>query len=185
MRLRIGIVSFLALTVGGFAALSLLRGQERLAAPPPSAPVPHDTVKGAAPAQLLPDLSKLSEIQKESLLSAQRGAEWLFRMNTVKGRFTPGLAPALQDVVLEDDHYLRQAGSAYALARAARLLREDRYTVRATQTRQRAVGPRSHLVRQLSPRAAVAPQAPVRPLRQDLRRRQPFVVTVVPLAQVL
>ena len=133
MRLRIGIVSILALAVGGFAALSLLRGQERSVAPP-SALVPRDAVKSGVPTPSLPDLSKLSEIQKETLLSAQRGAEWLFRMNTVKGRFTPGLAPALQDVVLEDDHYLRQAGSAYALARAARLLREDRYTVRAAQT---------------------------------------------------
>jgi hypothetical protein len=124
MRLRIAIIIFLTLSVGGFAALSLLRGQDRPLPSPPS----------AAPAQPLRDLSPLNDSQKEILLNAQRGAEWLYRMNTVKGRFTPGLAPALQDVVLEDDHYLRQAGSAFALARAARFLREDRYTARATQT---------------------------------------------------
>jgi hypothetical protein len=132
MRLRIAIVSFLALSVGGFAALSFLRGQERPLTPP--APQSRDTVRSTAPSPAPRDLSQLNDMQKETLLSAQRGAEWLYRMNTVKGRFTPGLAPALQDVVLEDDHYLRQAGSAYALARAARFLREDRYTARATQT---------------------------------------------------
>jgi hypothetical protein len=134
MRLRIAIVSFLALAIGGFAALSFLRGQERPLTSPPPAPLPHDSVQAAAPVPPQRDLSQLNEFQKEALLSAQRGAEWLYRMNTVKGRFTPGLAPALQDVVLEDDHYLRQAGAAGALARAARLLREDRYTARATQT---------------------------------------------------
>jgi hypothetical protein len=134
MRLRIAIISFLTLSVGGFAALSFLRGQDRPLASPPSVALPRDPVPTAAPAQPPRDLSQLNNMQKEILLSAQRGAEWLYRMNTVKGRFTPGLAPALQDVVLEDDHYLRQAGSAYALARAARFLREDRYTARATQT---------------------------------------------------
>lgn len=132
MRLRIALVSCLALAVGSFAALSFLRGQERPLASTPPAPRPHDPIRPAAPPPR--DLSQLNELQKEMLLSGQRGAEWLCRMNTVKGRFTPGLAPALADVVLEDDHYLRQAGSAYALARAARFFREDRYTARATQT---------------------------------------------------
>jgi hypothetical protein len=141
MRLRIAIISSLVLSAGGFAALSLLRGQERPLASPPPAALPHEPVRTAntaetavAHAQPPRDFSKLNDLQKEMLLSAQRGAEWLYRMNTVKGRFTPGLAPALQDVVLEEDHYLRQAGSAYALAHAARSFREDRYTARATQT---------------------------------------------------
>ena len=134
MRLRIAIVSFLALSIAGFAALSILRGQERSQTTPPSAPVPPDSIRTAAPVSPPRDLSQLNDMQKETLLSAQRGAEWLYRMNTIKGRFTPGLAPALPDVILEDDHYLRQAGSAYALARAARFLHEDRYTARATQT---------------------------------------------------
>ncbi len=133
MRLRIAIVSFLALSLAGFAALSFLRGQERPLISPPSAPLPHDPIRPAASPPPR-DFSQLNDLQKEMLLSAQRGAEWLFRMNTVKGRFTPGLAPALPDVVLEDDHYLRQAGAAGALARAARFLHEDRYTARATQT---------------------------------------------------
>jgi hypothetical protein len=133
MRRRIAIISLLALSVGSLAALSFLHGQERPLTSPPSAPLPHDSIRTATPPSPR-DFSQLNDFQKETLLSAQRGAEWLFRMNTVKGRFTPGLAPALQDVILEDDHYLRQAGAAGALARAARFLREDRYTARATQT---------------------------------------------------
>src|SRR5665213_2064503 len=117
MRLRIAIVSFLALAIGGFAALSFLRGQERSLTSPLSAPLPHDSIRTTASSPPPRDFSQLNDLQKETLLSAQRGAEWLYRMNSVKGRFTPGLAPALQDVVLEDDHYLRQAGRAGALAR--------------------------------------------------------------------
>jgi hypothetical protein len=79
------------------------------------------------------DVSKYTQLQKDFLLSAQRGAEWLFRMNNVKGRFKHGLEPSLPDVTLDGDTYLRQAGAAFALARAGRFLREDRYTARSTQ----------------------------------------------------
>jgi hypothetical protein len=66
------------------------------------------------------------------LHSAQRGADWLFRMNGVKGRFLYGYLPALK-AEMEGDHYLRQIGAAYALARAARFTGEERYAARATQ----------------------------------------------------
>jgi hypothetical protein len=66
------------------------------------------------------------------LLNTQRGAEWLYRMNGGKGRFVYGIHPAVADF-MEGDDYLRQASAALALARAARFLGEDRYTVRATQ----------------------------------------------------
>jgi hypothetical protein len=79
-----------------------------------------------------PDFSKLPPLQQQMLLSARRGADWLFRMNGVKGRFLYGALPAL-DVRMEGDHYLRQATAAFALARAARLTGEERYAVRATQ----------------------------------------------------
>src|SRR6516225_5751073 len=83
--MRTRIVGLLALAAAGFAALSLLRGQER---PPPPAsrpPLPAD----AAPAALKPvrDFSKLEGLPRDMLLAAQRGADWLSRMNTVKGRF--------------------------------------------------------------------------------------------------
>ena len=138
MRLRLGIVGLAALAVAGFAALSFLRGQDHTpprpsvppVASPPVAPAPHDPPTAAAPAR---DFSKATELQKDMLLSARRGAEWLFRMNNMKGRFVHGLEPALPDVVLEGDNYLRQAGAAFALARAARVLGDDRYTARSTQ----------------------------------------------------
>jgi hypothetical protein len=53
-------------------------------------------------------------------------------MNGVKGRFLHGYLTALR-AEMEGNHYLRQAGAAYALARAARFLGEERYAVRAAQ----------------------------------------------------
>jgi hypothetical protein len=66
------------------------------------------------------------------LLAAQRGADWLSRMNTVKGRFAPGWLPAL-NAPLEGDDYARQAAAAAALARAARVFGDERYAARASQ----------------------------------------------------
>jgi hypothetical protein len=65
-------------------------------------------------------------------LSAQRGADWLSRVNGPDGRFVYGYLPALK-TVMDGDHYLRQAGAAAALARAARFTGEPRYAARATQ----------------------------------------------------
>jgi hypothetical protein len=78
------------------------------------------------------DHAKWSPLQKQFALSAQRGADWLFRMNGIKGRFLTGFLPALK-ADLEGDHYLRQAGAAWSLAQAARFCGEDRYAARATQ----------------------------------------------------
>jgi hypothetical protein len=63
---------------------------------------------------------------------AQRGADWLQRANEPNGRFLPGYSPALQ-VPLEGDHFLRQAGAAVALARAARYFNDPKATVVARQ----------------------------------------------------
>lgn len=79
------------------------------------------------------DFSKLDEFPKEMLVSCQRGTDWLWRINDLKGHFLPGYQPAL-NAPLEGDSYLRQAGAAFALARAAHLLGEARYAARATQT---------------------------------------------------
>jgi hypothetical protein len=65
-------------------------------------------------------------------LSAQRGADWLYRANRPDGRFIPGYVPALQ-AVLDGDHYLRQGGAALALARAGRFAQNDRHLARARQ----------------------------------------------------
>jgi hypothetical protein len=128
-----------ALAIGISTALSLTRGQEqspsaKLAVPKeaanPAQPTPRDPVQpSATPAR---DLSQLPPLQKQIWLSAQRGAEWLYRANGPDGRFTYGLVPALK-APLEGDHFLRQAGAAMALARAARFSRDDRYAARATQ----------------------------------------------------
>jgi hypothetical protein len=133
--MRTRLVAFLILAAAGCLTLSLLRGQDRkpedrgprtegskaaLAAPP------------AVPAKPARDLSSLSPVQRQMLLSAQRGADWLFRMHRLKGRFVYGYLPALA-TELEGDHYLRQAGAAFALARAARFTGEERYAARAAQ----------------------------------------------------
>jgi hypothetical protein len=126
MRIRLAIV--LTVALAGSLTLSLIRGQER-STPLPPAPAPAAPAARPAP---LRDLSRLTELQKQLLLACQRGADWLYRMNGVKGRFLPGYLPALQ-TELEGDHYLRQVGAACALARAARFTGEERYAARATQ----------------------------------------------------
>jgi hypothetical protein len=131
MRLRL--VGSLLLLAVGFVALSLTRGQDRPAAPaaPPAPPSPA-AAPPAAPLTPLVDYAKLAPFQQQLLLSCQRGAEWLYCMNGVKGRFVHGRLPALR-ADLEGDHFLRQVGAAYALARAARLTGEERYAARAAQ----------------------------------------------------
>jgi hypothetical protein len=65
-------------------------------------------------------------------LSVQRAADWLHRINRPDGRFVYGYLPAVSSV-MEGDHYLRQVGAAFALARAARFTGDERYVARATQ----------------------------------------------------
>jgi hypothetical protein len=143
--MRIRVLSVLLLALAAVTTFSLTRGQDRIPATAPSA-APATTPPSASPAtqtltptSLSPlaktpahDFSKLGDLQKEMLNSCQRGADWLYRMNGVKGRFLYGYLPALK-TEMEGDHYLRQVGAAFALARAARFLGEDRYAVRATQ----------------------------------------------------
>src|SRR5262245_57531244 len=88
-----------------------------------------DTPPAAAAPQ---DLSKYTPLQKQMYLSVQRGADWLFRANRPEGRFDYGYVPALA-AVMEGDHYLRQAGAAFALARAARFTGDERHAARARQ----------------------------------------------------
>jgi hypothetical protein len=146
MRTRLAwLIAFLSLALAGFATWSLLRGQPptglRLepiapparpappAAPPPSvAPAPTPAAVPAAGR----DLAKLSPLQRQMYLSVLSGADWLHRANREDGRFVSGYLPAV-NLVMEGDHYLRQAGAALALARAARFTADKNYTARATQ----------------------------------------------------
>ena len=95
----------------------------------PTAPlVPSLPELGAYKADPTP-LSQQQQIE----FGARRGAEWLFRMNDVKGHFVHGMVPAL-NTVLEGDHFLRQVGAACTLARAcaAYLNRRPRILPRKT-----------------------------------------------------
>ena len=119
--------------------LSLIRGQEKLGTPAakevPKTPVaPAPVVQQSAPIPLAParDLTHLTGQAQQFLQTGQRGADWLFRMHGIKGRFQPGLMPALNQVV-EGDGFMRQAGATRALGHAARFCGEDRFAARATQ----------------------------------------------------
>lgn len=79
-----------------------------------------------------PELTRLSLFQRQVYLSAQRGVAWLKRANQVDGRFRPGVIPALRRP-LEGDHYLRQAGAALALARAASFFHDEQAAALARQ----------------------------------------------------
>ncbi|HWG42555.1 MAG TPA: hypothetical protein VN688_07190 [Gemmataceae bacterium] len=156
--MRFRVLSVLLLTLAGVTTFSLTQGQDRIPSPsgsdaaaghPPEKnsresstakpPTPPAAVQTLSPSPLsLPargsarDFSKLGILQKEMLLSCQGGADWLYRVNGIKGRFLHGYLPALK-TEMEGDHYLRQVGGAFALARAARFLGEERYAARATQ----------------------------------------------------
>ena len=129
--MRIRVLSVLGLVLAGAMTFSLTRGQDRVspARPPDNAPrpvpdkspreVPPPVPQTLSPAALSSvakeprDFSKLGFLQKEMLFSCQRGADWLYRMNGVKGRFLYGYLPALKSEA-EGDHYLRQVGAALA-----------------------------------------------------------------------
>jgi hypothetical protein len=131
---------FLLAIGSAFLTWSLIWGQER----PVSYTVPAVTPLPARPAVVAPtaeagiarparDVTKMPLLQQQMYRSAMRGADWLFRANSSDGRFRPGFVPALK-TVLDGDHYLRQAGAAFALARSARFCGDARYSARARQS---------------------------------------------------
>jgi hypothetical protein len=143
------LVCVLVFAVGGLATWSLTRGQAPAdspghPAPPPTqpaSPAPPAPAAAADPAPLVPPGAARPAadepaggfaLRDQVKYSMSRGAEWLFRMNTVKGRFLPGFLPAV-NAVMEGDDFLRQAGAALALARTARYTGDASYAARATQ----------------------------------------------------
>src|SRR5262249_5097352 len=135
--MRIRVLAVLILAGAATVTLSLIRGQERSPRPAPAPVMPAPAALRAAktaPVEAHPvrDLSALNELQSQMLLTAQRAAAWMYRMPGVKGRFLHGYLPALKQE-MEGDHYLRQVGAAFALARAARFTGEARFAARATQ----------------------------------------------------
>src|SRR5262245_35172740 len=164
--MRTRLIAPLLLFVGASLTFSLLHSQERPGAPGskpatpplPTVETPSRTQAPPAPAR---DLSQLSELHKQHLLAAQRGADWLFRMHGLKGRFLPGYQPALRQV-MQGDSYLRQAGAAAPLARAARVCGEERLAVRATQAllallEETAPDPRDSLSRVITLPSGIVP----------------------------
>jgi hypothetical protein len=154
MRVRLLALLVLAAAVG---ILSLAYAQERPSPPGPAQTPPATqparptapavvqtgaTVPpaGAPPVPVAPapsptaprNLSGLRDPQKQVLVSCRRGADFLLNMKRLDGRFRYGFVPALgRD--LDGDHYLRQVGAAFALARAARFTGDKRYDAFATQ----------------------------------------------------
>lgn len=106
--------------VGAFAALCAQTPMDRDSSSPAAAPVKQRT------------LAKFTFQQRHFYLSGQRGMEWLQRANRPDGRFVYGVIPALR-VAMEGDSYIRQAGAAFALARAAKFYSDDRSAAIAKQ----------------------------------------------------
>jgi hypothetical protein len=129
MRTRLAWLLGLLLAGGGLAAWSVLHGQGPTESPPPRPKTSPDETK---PAKAAPELAKLTPLQQQMYLSVHSAADWLFRVNRADGRFIYGHLPAV-DLPMEGDHYLRQVGAAFALARAARYTGQEKYAVRATQ----------------------------------------------------
>jgi hypothetical protein len=118
-----------ALSLGAALAAFFLTGGQ---VPAPSDPSTAKATPIKTPPAPGRDLSKLTPLQRQMYMSAQRGAEWLCRANRPDGRFEYGFIPCLK-TNLEGDHYLRQAGAAYALARAARFTGDERHAAVARQ----------------------------------------------------
>lgn len=89
----------------------------------PKAPAAFDRFRNV---EALPDLTR------QVVHSTKLGMEWVFRYHQPHGRFLPGYFPAV-NLPMESDHAIRQAITAFTLARAARYSGDDRYNARATQ----------------------------------------------------
>lgn len=119
----------------GLAALCAAATTVAIAQPPaPPRPLPGNLtpVAHSEPAAAKRDLSKFPPVVQHFHLSAQRGAEWLFRMNQPTGSFAAGWRPDLNQP-LDGDHFLRQASATLTLARAARYFQNEAYAARARQ----------------------------------------------------
>jgi hypothetical protein len=130
------LIGLLGVVLGSFVAFSLTQGQEK---PPQNAPASNPLESAEQPPELTEDagrlaamMAKLSPLQRQMLLSAERGADWLRRSNRSDGRFIYGYLPDLR-IPLPGDHYLRQVESACTLARVSRYLGEEKYAAVARQ----------------------------------------------------
>lgn len=139
MRKRFAVVAAMAVSLP--AALAQAPPQKPPANEPPGLPrlLPPDlTPTGFVPPAGDPavaaqsPLKKLSPLSQQIHLVAKRGSEWLYRAHQPNGRFLTGWRPTLSQPI-EDESFLRHAGAALALARAARHFQDERYAARARQ----------------------------------------------------
>lgn len=139
--------------LGGVVTYTSTHGQPPLPAPKPLppevvAPAPiGPAAKGVVPASAAEAPRKpvpfdqyrkydeLPDLTRQIVFATKLGMEWLSRdgIHQTTGRFVPGLNPALGKAT-DDDHFLRQALGAFALARSAKLTGEEKYAIRAGQT---------------------------------------------------
>jgi len=106
-----------------FASFSQLNGQDPEKKPNSPLPTAQPGSPKAAPTHPL---------QFQMFQAGKRGADWLHRMNGPKGRFVPGLLVDVQQEI-EQDSLIRQAIAAMAMARASKVLGEERLEIRAIQ----------------------------------------------------
>lgn len=125
--MRARTVALVLLLAGGGGAISWSLGQER-----PQPPRPTVTVQTPSSPRPVYDLARLSFLEKQVYVSAQRGMDWLQRRNQVDGRFAYVANPTLRKRQERDD-FLRQAGATLALAKAARFFRAEKAAALATQ----------------------------------------------------
>ncbi|MCI0463734.1 MAG: hypothetical protein L0Z62_42910 [Gemmataceae bacterium] len=116
-----------ALGGSGFLILSSSIGQERLPAPPAPAVAP---TPAKTPAH---DFNRFTVQQKQLYGSARTAADWLQRCVQPDGRFGYVATTALRGRN-DNDHYLRQAGAAVALARSARFFQDEQLAASATRS---------------------------------------------------
>jgi hypothetical protein len=124
-------LAIIVLTIVGFViVLPGTIGQQ------PARPLPQSVQQAGmtAPPNVPPgqSLADLPPVAQEILRSARGGTEWLCRAHQANGRFLAGWVPDL-NLPADGDHFLRQAGATLALARSARLFRDERYAAHARQ----------------------------------------------------
>ncbi len=132
MRFWLAWLTVLAVVCGsGFLILSHSIGQERQPAPATAGPAGTPTPAPAkAPAH---DFSRFTVQQKQLYVSARTAADWLQRCVRPDGRFGYVATTALRGRN-DNDHYLRQAGAAVALARSARFFQDEQLAAVATRS---------------------------------------------------
>lgn len=79
------------------------------------------------------EAERFAPLHRAFYLAALRGADWLARQQRPDGSFPAGFIPCL-NMALDGDHYVRQAQATLALAQAARLSGQEKWSAQAKQS---------------------------------------------------